>query len=238
MTLETGKLRPASARRQAFSLVELLMVVAIMAIVMGVVVMGVSGMQRPGLQVAASQVASGLSLARQLAVTRNTTAAFLVATATNASGLPAQPYKYWAVVTSNRGAGNWTLRKDWERLPDPVAFLQVLGSSGANSYKTIRNNPYPAGVAVGSPATPPVFSGLTNLSVVAGGATFAFSAIPIILFKRDGTGSTAAVAVRLADAVVNAQGQLILRNTNRYNFVETDANTGRIRVRSPESYRP
>lgn len=230
------------SRCAGFSLVELLTVVAIMAIVMGIVVYGVSGMQRPGLQVAASQVASGLSLARQTAITRNTVAAFLVATATNAPGLPSQPYRYWAVASSNRGAGTWTLRKDWEKLPDGVVFFQTLLSTGpaATTYNTINNNPLPAGVAVGLAAAPPAFSGTTNYSVTAGGSSFNFTAMPSLRFRSDGSAdgsSTAAIAARLVDGAVNNNGQVILRNTNRYFFVETDANSGRIRVRAPESYR-
>jgi prepilin-type N-terminal cleavage/methylation domain-containing protein len=233
MTLETGKLGSASARRQAFSLVELLTVVAIMAVVMGLVAVGVSGMQRPGLQTAAAQVSSGLSLARQLAITRNTTAAFIVATTTNGAGMPAEPFKYWSVASSNRGLTTWTLRKDWEKLPDGAVFVESLGSG----YNTITPNPYPAGMAVGQPSAPASFANRMTFTVQAGASTVSFTNFPAILYNGDGSASGNAVAVRLADGAVNASGQVILRSTNRYYFVETDATVGRIRVRAPESYR-
>jgi len=234
MTLETGKLGSASARRQAFSLVELLTVVAIMAVVMGLVAVGVSGMQRPGLQTAAAQVSSGLSLARQLAITRNTTAAFIVATTTNGAGMPAEPFKYWSVASSNRGLNTtWTLLKDWEKLPDGAVFVESLGSG----YNTINPNPYPSGMAVGQPSVPASFTNRMTFSVQAGASTVSFANSPAILFNSDGSANNNAVAVRVADGAVNGSGQVILRSTNRFYFVETDATVGRIRVRAPESYR-
>ncbi|MFM8810182.1 MAG: Tfp pilus assembly protein FimT/FimU, partial [Chthoniobacterales bacterium] len=176
------------SRSAGFSLVELLTVVVIMAIIMGVVGYGVSGMQRPGLQVAASQVASGLSLARQLAITRNTSAAFLVATTTNGSGLPAQPYRYWAVASSNRGANTWTLRKDWEKLADGVVFLHFSGIAPV-SYSPINSsgNAFPAGISVGVAAVPPVFVGTSDFSVTAGGTNFTFTSMPAIRFTSEGS---------------------------------------------------
>lgn len=243
MTSVTGKPGFVAARQGGFSLVELLTVVAIMAVVMGLVAVGVSGMQRPGLQTAATQVSSGLSLARQLAITRNTAAAFVIATSTNGAAMPAEPFKYWAVITSNRGANTWTLRKDWEKLPDGAVFLQTLsappGASPATTYNSLTVNTWPSGISVGAPAVPPVgsFVNSTLYSTVApSGSSLAFAATPAIVFKNDGTATTDAVAVRLADGAVDGSGQVVLRNNTRYYFVETDANTGRIRVRAPESY--
>jgi Tfp pilus assembly protein FimT len=200
---------------------------------MGLVAVGVSGMQRPGLQTAAAQVSSGLSLARQLAITRNTTAAFIVATTTNGAGMPAEPFKYWSVASSNRGLNAWTLRKDWEKLPDGAVFVESLGSG----YKTINPNPYPSGMAVGQPSVPASFTNRMTFSVQAGASTVSFANSPAILFNSDGSANNNAVAVRLADGSVNGSGQVILRSTNRFYFVETDATVGRVRVRAPESYR-
>ncbi len=234
-TSETGK-RPPSGPARGFSLVELLTVVAIMAIVMGLVAVGVSGMQRPGLQTAAAQVSSGFSLARQLAITRNTTAAFIMATNTNGTGMPSEPYKYWSVATSNRGANTWTLRKDWERLPDGAVFLESLGSAGGG-YNPITSNPFPPSFTVGQPSTPATFANAIPFSVTAGASSVSFPASPAVLFNSDGSASGNAVAVRLADGAVNGSGEVILRSTNRFFFVETDATVGRIRVRAPESYK-
>jgi prepilin-type N-terminal cleavage/methylation domain-containing protein len=230
----TGKGNPgATGASGGFSLVELLTVVAIMAVVMGLVAVGVSGMQRPGLQTAAAQVSSGMSLARQLAITRNTTSAFIVATTTNGAGMPAEPFKYWSLALSNRGLNTWTLRKDWEKLPDGAVFVESLGGS----YNQISNNPIPASLTVGQPSVPASFANRMTFSVQAGASTVSFINFPAILYNGDGSASGNAVAVRLGDGAVNASGQVILRSTNRYFFVETDATVGRIRVRAPESYR-
>jgi prepilin-type N-terminal cleavage/methylation domain-containing protein len=237
-TSATGKGNPgATGACGGFSLVELLTVVAIMAVVMGLVAVGVSGMQRPGLQTAAAQVSSGMSLARQLAITRNTTSAFIVATTTNDAWMPAEPFKYWSVASSNRGLNTWTLRKDWEKLPDGAVFLESLGGAPTGSYRPINSNPFPPSVTVGQPSTPASFANAIPFTVRAGASLISFPASPAVFFNSDGSADNAAGAVRLGDGADNASGQVILRSTNRYYFVETDATVGRIRVRAPESYR-
>lgn len=238
MTSATGNKKVPSAaqvHRDGFSLVELLTVVAIMALVMGLAAIGISGMAGPGLQTAASQVASGMSLARQMAISKNSPAAFIIATSTG-TNLPSQPYKYWAVAVSNRATANWSIQKEWERLPEGAVFLETIGSG----YKTIEPNPFPGGANVGSPFTPSSFANPTNVAGYYGtntNATFTFSGLPTIVFRPDGSASSASVAIRLADGTVDASNKVILRNTNRYMFVETDATVGRVRVRTPESYR-
>ncbi len=237
MTLATGNKAPSAARthRNGFSLIELLTVVAIMALVMGLIAIAITGMGRPGLQTAASQVASGMSLARQLAISKNTSAAFIIADKTGVN-LPMQPFKYWTVAVSNRATTNWSIQKDWERLPEGVVFLQLKG----NNYNTRNVNPYPPDSVIGTPYTPADFVNFRPYSGYFGnntGATFNLSSMPAIVFQPNGSATTGAVAVRLADGTVDASNKVILRNTTRYMFVETDASVGRIRVRTPESYR-
>lgn len=239
MTSATGnkKTQPAArAHRDGFSLIELLTVVAIMALVMGLVAVGITGMARPGLQTAGTQVASGMSLARQLAISKNSPAAFIIATSMG-TNLPSQPYKYWAVAVSNRATTNWNIQKDWERLPEGAVFLEAMNSS---TYKTINPNAFPNDVTVGAPYAPPAFPNPLNFTVTYGTNTnkFTFPAsLPAIIFLPDGSANGNAVAVRLADGTIDASNKVILRNTNRYMFVETDATVGRVRVRTPESYR-
>lgn len=235
MTSATGNkkaLCAAQPRQGGFSLIELLTVIVIMALIMGVVGVGITGMARPGLQTGASQVASGMSLARQLAISKNTSTAFIIAIRTG-TGMPAQPYKYWAVAVSNRATTNWSLQKDWERLPEGAVFLETLGGG----YNTITPNPFSG--SVGTPFLPASFVNMTNLAGYYGtnvGSTFNFVSSPVIIFNSDGSSTGSAYAVRIADGAVNGNNQVILRNTNRYFFVETDPSVGRIRVRAPESY--
>lgn len=230
--------------QSGFSLVELLVVTLIMAVGMGLVMVALGGMHRTGLQTATSQVASGFSLARQLAISKNAPAAFVIATDTNDG--PSQPFKYWAVVVSNRATTNWILQKDWERLPEGAVFLEVLGVSTDPkfSYNTINNNPFTGEVVIGTPFTPANFINPTNFGsvVVVNGTnqtsiSFPSAPMPAITFLPEGGSTVDGTAVRLADGTVDGSGKVILRNTNRWFFVETDTNMGRVRVRAPESFR-
>lgn len=226
---------PTRSTRAGFSLVELLVVTLIMAVGMSLVMVALSGMHRTGLQTAASQVTSGFSLARQFAISRNTSAAFIIATKTG-TGLPAQPYKYWAIVVSNRETQNWSLQTDWERLPEGAVFLQLITDA---NYAYLGPNPFPATGQIGSAFTPPAsfFEKSSNYAGYYGtnkDATFSFTGLPGITFNSKGAGILG--AIRLADGAVDAANQIILRNTNRFFFVETDKKMGRIKARTPESF--
>ena len=68
MTLRAGnRQRPAPVR--AFSLTELLVVVAIMGIMAGAAALSLRGLRAPALNNAVNETASALKLARQMAVT-------------------------------------------------------------------------------------------------------------------------------------------------------------------------
>ena len=168
----------------AFSLVELLVVMAIIGIMIGLSALAVQGMRAPALQHAADQVMSGLSLARQIAITKNTQAAFLIATNTN-SGFPAEPYRYWSVVYSNRGNSTWTLAKDWEALPNGAFFLDTRGQGGAD-YLTIGGNPLADDYSVGT-FQPNKFATAT---FTVNGTAINNATIPFIQFNSDGTKSS------------------------------------------------
>jgi len=129
------------ASRQAFTLVELLTVVAIMAIVMGLLAMSLSQVRGPAVQVAAGQVASGFALTRQLAISKNTEARFVIANRTNGPGFPEEPYRYWTIISSNRNAPNlWVMEREWERLPVGCVFLNL----SATNYSGRNWGPIPA----------------------------------------------------------------------------------------------
>jgi len=142
-TSATG--RGSSSGACGFTLVELLSVVAIMAIVMGVLGLSLRNMQGPSTQIAAAQVASGLSLARQLAISKNTDTRFVIygsPSGATGPGLPAESWRYWTVITTNKNNPNpaaniWIMEKDWEKLPEGVVFLNI--ATGA--YSTINVDP-------------------------------------------------------------------------------------------------
>ena len=264
-TSATGRI--ARERPGGFTLVELLTVVAIMAIVMSILGYAVSNMGGSATQVAAAQVASGLSLARQIAVSRNTETRFVVANLNGATGtgLPQESWRYWTVLMSNRNSsgpspGAWFMMKEWEKLPQGVVFLNIATAN----YSTIANDPI--GATVGVPFAPSFSTSLGANNEWRGFASFGpfdvavtnqpnqvafrMSQVPAIGYSGVGealycsnssrglelSAGGRAMGIRVASGAVTPDNQLILNATNNYFYVETD-NRGRVRVRTPESYR-
>ena len=224
--LPTPFRRPCAGlrNRAAFSLVELLVVVAIISIMAAILGLGLKGMKSPAIQSAASQVTSGLSLARQLAISKNTKAALFIANDTANGRIP---YRHWAVGYSNRLTGNWTMAKKWDPLPEGAFFLETVTN-------TITKPPISQ--SLGQTFTPS-FTSSTNITI--DGKTF--TSLPCIMFSSDGaasiTNNATAIAIRIASGAVDTNGDATLTSTNQYYFVETDSIVGRIRMRAPESYK-
>jgi prepilin-type N-terminal cleavage/methylation domain-containing protein len=125
---------------KAFTLIELMAVVAIMAIVFGLFAMSLSQLRGPTVQLAANQVASGLSLARQIAIAQNTEARFVIS-GMDDSFMPEEPYRYWTIISSNRGGNNlWVMEREWEPLPLGAVFLNL----SANNYAGVTWPAIPA----------------------------------------------------------------------------------------------
>jgi prepilin-type N-terminal cleavage/methylation domain-containing protein len=256
--------KSASLRFAAFTLVELLAVVAIMAIVMGVLGLSLRNMQGPSTQVAAAQVASGLSLARQIAISKNTETRFVIygsASGATGAGLPPESWRYWTVISSNKSATNnmWVMEKEWEKLPEGVVFLNIA----TGGYSTIEGDPV-NGASIGQPFTPrfgtgnvtdgqewTLFASFGTFGVSAGGASNTLTSVPVVGYLPTGeavanggtsraqrlgltTGQTA--AVRVAEGFAGTDGTIRLLSTNNWYYVETDK-FGRVRVRARESYR-
>ena len=223
------------ASRRGMSLIELLVVAAIISMMAGLLALGLKGMKSPAIQGAASQVTSGLSLARQLAVSKNTKAALLIET-NSANGR--MPFRYWSVVYSNKGSGNWTVAKKWESLPEGAVFMEVLsGNYSAINKKDITDSPVPGKLIT------PSASGFTTNSFIISPSTTS-SNLPAIMFASDGaatsgnsTTTLTNAAIRIASGVAETNGEVTLTSTNQYYFVETDGIVGRIRMRAPESYK-
>ncbi len=218
----------------AFSLVELLVVIAIIGMMVGLSALAVSGMRAPAVQHGADQVMSGLSLARQIAITKNTQAALLIAN-TNTTGFPTNgPFRHWSVVYSNKGTtGNWTIAKDWEELPNGAVFGELLGSG----YRTINANPY--ALNPGATISSAQISGNTTFTIFrdtnSTPAVITSTAIPSIRFASDGSTAGNERAIRIVPGTAMG-GNATITGNNTYYFVETDSSIGRIRMRAPESY--
>lgn len=209
------------------SLVELLVVVAIISMMAGLLALGLKGMKSPAIQGAASQVTSGLSLARQLAISKNTKAALFIANDTDNGRIP---YRHWAVGYSNRLTGNWTVAKKWEPLPEGAFFLESVTNT---ITKPLISK------SLGQTFTP-IASDFVNFATITMDSK-AFTSLPCIMFASDGaaaiTGNATAIAIRIASGVADTNGDVTLTSTNQYYFVETDGIVGRIRMRAPESYK-
>jgi Tfp pilus assembly protein FimT len=211
----------------AFSLLELLVVIAIIAMMVGLSAVAVQGFRAPAVQQAAEQAMSGMSLARQIAVTKNTQAAFLIANQTNGA-FPSEPFRHWAVIFSNRSANTWSFAKNWEPLPPGAIFLETFGQTG-NAYAPVGGNPLSTSYGVGN-VVPSRFA-LGNFTIGSSNLS-----IPRIAFSSDGSVNGSGIAVRIAQGTILG-GNATLLSTNQYFIVESDSRNGRIRMRSPQSYR-
>ena len=205
--------------------------VAIISIMAGLLTLGLQGVRAPAIRGAASQVTSGLSLARQVAITKNTKAALFIA---NDTGNGRIPYRHWSVGYLDKSSGTWTLSKKWEPLPEGAVFLETLMSD----YKVLTNNPWPP-QQIGQPQIPTGFANTTNITIDGK----LFTGIPYILFGSDGAAMSGNAtpltnaAIRIASGLANTNREVTLTSTNQYFFVETDGMVGRIRMRAPEDYK-
>jgi hypothetical protein len=224
---------------------------AIIGMMVGLSALAVQGMRAPGVQRAASQVMSGLSLARQIAITKNTYAAFLIANQTNA-GFPSEPYRYWSVVYSNKMLGNntWTLAKDWEALPMGAFFLDAWGFPNVNTGYSPSSG-HAITYSVGQSFSPNGNFNITNftlINAISGNTTtniianqnisyiqFNSEGIPNVQPPGPGGNPSGSAAIRVAQGTIMG-GNATITSTKQYFFIETDSSLGRIRLRKPESY--
>ena len=123
--------------RAAFTLVEMLTVLAVIGIVMGFVVPAISGMGRSTALVTAGNTVNNMAnLARQHAMSRNTLTALVVL---GNQGTDAD-YRAVAVMEYNRGTG-WSQIGGWETLP--VGITMDSGDTQACSFLLKSPKPFP-----------------------------------------------------------------------------------------------
>lgn len=249
---------------------ELLAVVAIMAIVMAVLGLSLRNMQGPSTQIAAAQVASGLSFARQLAISRNADTRFVIfgsTTGATGAGLPAENWRYWTVIVTNKDIPNpaaniWIMQKEWERLPEGTVFLNIASMA----YSTINALDI-VGISVGQPFRPQLSTALVtatdewkgfvsygtfNVSSPnnPGVSAFTLTQVPAIGYQGTGQARECKGTSR-GSPISGGQQTIAVRMAegtstsageivlrSLINFYYVETdNFGRVRVRSRESYR-
>ena len=157
--------------QEGFTLTELLVVVGLMAVLSAIAITGMKTLsQGAELRGAARQVQSTLSLARQYAVTHNTTVRFIIAS-DNApySGNADKCLRAYAVYNFGRSESSQTddsYVKEWTYLPDGVVFntfTNTVVSDQISYANLLGQNPYTTSIRFPfiSSASSRIFHGVT-----------------------------------------------------------------------------
>jgi prepilin-type N-terminal cleavage/methylation domain-containing protein len=247
-----------------FSLVELLVVVAIMGMLAGTAAISLRGLRAPAMASAAAEVASALKATRQMAVASGRKTYFVVAATPN--DFTTNVFRSYAIVEEirpgeetreppylqNTNNNSFFIAKtDWRVLPEGIFFNDLI----AAGYRSMNENPLQLPSGLGQPGprpldatgnTKPSFMSFTNFSLRdsrnPANTLGAFQA-PFFAFLPDGRASWAGAfsfgqaGIRLVQGFVR-NNQLAVTDLNNYYFVEVDGFVGRIRVRSKDEYRP
>lgn len=140
--------------RAAFSLVELLAVIALVGIILGIVVPALSGMGRGTSLVTAGNMVNNMAgMARQHAMSRNTLTALLVLAN---QGTDAD-YRAVSVLEYKPGTG-WSQVGGWEMLP--VGITVDAGDTQECSFLLRSPNPFPFLSATNQDNPPVTFQSL------------------------------------------------------------------------------
>lgn len=253
-------------KRGGFSLVELLVVVAIMGMLAGVAAVSLRGLRSPALASAANEVASAMKMARQMAIASGRNTYLFIPIGNN--GLTTNLFRSYGIfeevrpfeeidtptgVFTNTGNNSiFIARTDWRTLPEGVIFCNL----SAGSYSFGAGDPLPpdlgrldarrTGTARGQDEWQYFESFFASASVARPdnpAQTLATLAnIPYLGFFPSGRGLYGNVGPYRGGAALRlaqgfAQGdQVAVTDTNNYYNVETDPTIGRVRVRSRESF--
>jgi len=135
--------------RSGFTLIELVMVVAIMVILLSLTIPAmVSVTTGKDIDKAVDIAESAASMARQQAVTRGTMVALLLSPASAASISNPQEFVLLQASVSSSGTATWAGNSAAIRLPADVS-LTPLSRNGTSSFYTIpSSNPPPSGVSL------------------------------------------------------------------------------------------
>ena len=248
-----------------FSLVELLVVVAIMGTLAGVAAVSLRGMRSPALASAANEVASAMKSTRQMAIASGRKHVLIIPIANNS--LTTNIFRSYAIFeevppgdsaneppfgTNTTANPIYLAKTDWRALPDGVIFCNIASAN----YNTINPDPF-QGAKLGELFRPQAQSGtpnsewkyfesFTNFTIYrADNLSTAIATLnntPFVGFYPGGRafyvnpGNRQGLGVRLVQGFVKPD-QIAITETNNFYYVETDPFVGRVRVRNRESYR-
>jgi prepilin-type N-terminal cleavage/methylation domain-containing protein len=205
-------------RSRAFTLLELLAVIAIIAIAIGFLIPSLGTGQGRSAEAAARQLTADLEGARLTAIAERTRTRILLPTSTsNFSGGPSTApwpgdvaYRCYLIVSEKRTDPVWKQRGKWNRLPQGVAV-------------SLSPTPTPAGMSVDATGT-----GTTTNNYTFNG--------PYIEFLANGSSNLDPAATPpptavVADAFVNTTGTPAPKNVKLQYKITVDPLTGAVSLK-------
>jgi prepilin-type N-terminal cleavage/methylation domain-containing protein len=212
--------RRKSAKARGFTLLELLLVMAIIAIAAAFLIPALSSNSSRALDGATHQFAADLENARLIAIAERTRTRVLLPTNTNNFANPGPGATPWPSDISSRGyvitsqkktETLWKQRGKWNRFPQGVAIQNLTQSA-----------PTPTPTAI------PIDVGGSGVQ------TFTFSG-PYIEFLANGScnldpAASPAAAVTLADGFVGSSGTFVAKNKTLRSTITIDPLTGSVLV--------
>jgi prepilin-type N-terminal cleavage/methylation domain-containing protein len=256
---------PLKGSTTAFSLVELLVVVAIMGTLAGVAAVSLRGLRSPALAGAANEFASALKSTRQMAIASGRKHVLIIPIVNNS--LTTNIFRSYAIFeevppgdsaneppfgTNTTTKNVYLAKTDWRALPEGAIFCNIATAN----YNTINPDPF-QGATLGALFRPQAQLGTANSEwkFFESFATFpiyrpdnlttpiaTLNNTPFVGFYPGGRafygdpGNRQGLGVRLVQGFVKSD-QIAITDTNNFYYVETDSFVGRVRVRNRESYR-
>lgn len=258
-----SRCRSARLSAAAFTLTELMVVVAIIAIISTVLMVSLGSTRGTSVQSAAQMVASALGEARQLAIATRSEVRLCIAVPNTENNT--QPFQSFSIVRKLKEdpQGRWVMVRDWTPLPGGVVFNDIATASysSANLAPLSASPGQPSARTIGSasggsanawqffssaangmqivdaadPANPHIAAQGARNQTWAQAAYIGFGARGNALYQNPYFFQGA--GIRLASGYVAPGNEIVITDANNWRYVETDGLGGRIVVRARENYR-
>lgn len=225
-----GQSRSSHARR-AFTLIELMVVIAIMVVMLSFLVPAIAPATGRSLEGAARQFTSDLENARQMAIAERTKTRVLIPVKSDPAFGADLARRSYAIVIANKTAATWKQRGKWNRLPVPGTFDSPLPTA----------EPAPSPQPWVNPSTEESIletrkDSVTSIDNSGNGSVAAkdFKG-PYIEFRPNGSVSLnpadLAEVVVISDGIVNNSDDFVPKNKNLFYKITIDPLTGSARLK-------